>query len=54
MALNSLPFPPITKVFYTFNERAKKITEKIFINNKDLDFIKGDYYFAVPCGEKLP
>lgn len=36
----------VTKVTETFNERAKKITEKIFIGDKDLeflDYIKGDY-----------
>jgi integrase len=31
---------PIKKVAETFNERASKITEKIFIDNTDIDFLE--------------
>ncbi|MBG9587218.1 tyrosine recombinase XerS [Cytobacillus firmus] len=31
---------PIKKVAETLNERAKKITDKIFIENKDIDFLE--------------
>jgi site-specific recombinase XerD len=40
----------VTKVKETFNERAKNLTEKIFIGDKDiefLDYIKGDYELSL-------
>ncbi len=45
----------VTKVHETYNERAKKLTDKIFIDNKDLDFldyIKGEYQDALSPSEK--
>ncbi|MBT2700880.1 tyrosine recombinase XerS [Bacillus sp. ISL-40] len=45
----------VTKVSETFNERAKNLTDKIFIDNKDLDFldyIKGDYVNSLSSIEK--
>lgn len=45
----------VTKVTETFNERAKNITEKIFINNMDIDFldyIKGEYIDSLSLVEK--
>lgn len=40
----------VTKVTETFNERAKKITDKIFIGDKDLeflDYIKGEFELSL-------
>ncbi|MBT2756852.1 tyrosine recombinase XerS [Mesobacillus foraminis] len=45
----------VTKVQETYNERAKKLTDKIFIDNKDLDFmdyIKGEYQDSLSPSEK--
>jgi integrase len=45
----------VTKVSETFNERAKNLTDKIFINNNDLDFldyIKGEYVNSLSLTEK--
>lgn len=46
---------PIVKVKETFNERAKKLTEKIFIGDMDiqfLDFVKNDYEHTLSPGQK--
>lgn len=45
----------VTKVSETFNERARKLTDKIFINDQDLDFldyIKGEYVHSLSPAEK--
>jgi integrase len=46
----------VTKVSETFNERAKNLTNKIFIKNHDLDFldyIKGVYVDSLSTTEKI-
>jgi len=46
---------PIKKVSETLNERAKKITDKIFVEDMDinfLDYVQNDYEAALSPGEK--
>lgn len=46
---------PIKKVSETLNERARKITEKIFIGNMDiefLDYVKNEYEFSLSPTQK--